>query len=70
MNASCPEYERLKAKFLKSEIMARVDAENEDLYEKLTNYSGQRVHDPTHVDYLFDVLYIEVFFMPNIIMKI
>jgi len=40
--------------------MRKVNEENEDLYEMLSNHSGRKVHDPQQVDYLYDVLYIEV----------
>lgn len=40
--------------------MQQVNAENQDLYETLTNHSGRKIDDPKQVDYLYDVLYIEV----------
>ena len=40
--------------------MQQVDAENQDLYESLTNNSGRKINDPQQVDYLYDVLHIEV----------
>jgi len=59
LNASCPRYDDLRKQFRSSDIMQQVNAENEDLYELLTNHSGRKIHDPTQVDYLYDVLHIE-----------
>lgn len=60
LNESCPRYEELRRLFRSSELMRQINEENKDLYEKLTLHSGRSIHDPQQVDYLYDVLLIEV----------
>jgi len=42
--------------------MVQVTKENQDLYDYLTNNSGETINDLQKLDYLYDVLHIEASF--------
>lgn len=58
--ATCPEYERAKSLLLNSPEIKQIDAENSQLYEELSNYTGHTIASAEQVFDLYSTLYAEV----------
>lgn len=60
MQKFCPRYNRELKKAENSEKMKRINENNKDLYAYLTLHSGGKIFDLQSVEYLYNVLFIEV----------
>jgi hypothetical protein len=62
MRAPCPKLDQVTEDFNKSPFMVQLTKENQELYDYLSNHSGNAVNTLEKVDFLYDVLHIEVIY--------
>lgn len=57
----CPRYELELNNTYNLAFFRTINAQNKDVYEDLTHYTGVEVHDVTSVEKIFNTLEVEVF---------
>ena len=62
MSAPCPRLKEAMDEFYQSPMMVKLFQDNRELLDYLTLHSGKPIKTIQDVDYLYDDLYIEVFY--------
>lgn len=60
LSSECPLYDRLTGEFEASPTVQSLVATNKELFTYLTLHTGQNVSTIVDIEYLYDVLFIEV----------